>query len=161
MNVVRVREGDCPCPGRPHEVELVTLLPELTTALAFGAIAALNAADGLAAKMAALAEAYLPGAITEWTFLDENRQPVPITRDNLELLVPWDKGGLDLGEAADALYSEKLMRPLQERLQRLSRTGSTDDLTSPSLPPGYTPPPPLRPFSPPDTDGKPSEALVP
>ena len=162
-NTIRVRDGDCPCPGRPHEVEIVTLLPKLTLPIASAALAAMNnAAGNVAAMQGAIVSAYLPAAITEWTFLDEDRKPVEITQDNLELLLPWDRGGLDVSEACDALYSETLMRPLVARFQRLSQAGSTESSTSPSLPDGYTPPPPLRQFSLMNSeDGKPSEVPVP
>lgn len=161
-NVVTVRSGDCPCPGRPHLEEKITLDPELTLPVASAALVAIgNAEATVSAQQAAIMAAYLPASIREWTFTDENQKPVPITRENLERFVPWDAGGLELSEAADALYSERLMRPLVARMLKASQSSPTPPETPPSLLSGFTPPEPPAPFSLADLDGKPSEVPVP
>lgn len=154
-NVVTVRVGDCPCPGEPHAQETVTLTPTLTLPMASAALAAINAGEATASAMQqGIIEAYLPAGIREWTFTDEQRKPVPISRDNMERLLPWDKGGMELAEAADALYSETLMRPLVARIERLSEPSPTEPSTPPSPPFGPPPPVRLEPSSPDESAGK-------
>ncbi len=137
---VVVRAGDCPCPDAVHTEERVYLEPVLTLPVASGAATAIRYADATAsAQQAALINAYLPAAIRSWTFLEATVQkdgkrlvlPVPVTRENMERLLPWDKGGLEVAEQADGLYSEMLLRPLVARLSMLLPAGPTDDLTRP------------------------------
>lgn len=132
---VVVRSGDCPCPGTPHEAEHVYLEPKLTLPMAAAATAALRWADDTVAdKQGALISAYFPSAIRSWTFveLDENQRlaPVPVNRDNMERLLPWESGGFDVIDQADTLYSGPLMRPLVARMSKLSERGPTASSTS-------------------------------
>lgn len=131
--------GACRCAGSPHPSDTVALEPELTLAMASGALFAMNTADGTSAgQMAALSEAYLPAGIREWSFVDEDG-PVRITRENMERLIPWDKGGLEVTEKADALYSERLMAPLVRRLPTSAQSGRTARSTSPIPLSGHKP----------------------
>ncbi len=146
---VVVRAGDCPCPGTPHTEEHVFLEPELTTPMAAGAMAALNAADAtIADHQTALIESYLPRGIRSWSFLeaDENGRivSVPINRANLARLLPWNQGGFDLAERADSLYSETLLRPWVARMSMLSQRGQTGDTTPPNQAIGRPPRKPSR-----------------
>lgn len=135
----RVDVGACRCAGSPHPSDWVDLEPELTLAMASGALFAMKTADGTnSAQMAAISGAYLPAAIREWSFI-EDKEPVPITRENMERLIPWDKGGLEVTEQADALYSERLMAPLVKRLSSSAPSGPTEKSTSPIPLSGHTP----------------------
>lgn len=133
---VRVREGDCPCPGAPHEFEVVYLEPDITLPMGAAAVFAIklsteqNPGDN-DAMMAAIASAYLPLGIRSWTFVDEDGNPVRRTRENLEELIPWHKGGMEVTEQADSLYAEKLMTPLVRRFSPSARSGRTGKRTSP------------------------------
>lgn len=137
-----VRAGECPCPGTPHLEEHVYLEPTLTLPMAAGAYTAISNSDGtLSGYESALVEAYIPRAILRWTFVERSMdgkgtEPVPITRENVERLLPWDQGGLELADAADSLYSARLMRPLVARLSMRSLPTSTDDSTSANQPSG-------------------------
>jgi hypothetical protein len=130
-----VRAGRCPCPGTPHVAEHVFLEPTLTLPMAAGAYTALSQSDGSASGYeGALIEAYVPRCIRAWTFVeaDENGRvlPVPISRETVERLLPWDEGGLELADTADTLYTAKLMRPLLERWSTPLPLTSMDGLTS-------------------------------
>lgn len=134
---VVIRTGDCPCPGTPHLEEHVFLEPALTLPMASGAAAAIRYADPTAAaQQAALISAYLPAAIRSWSFVERDDagkvRSVPVTRENMDRLLPWDKGGWEVAEQADGLYSEMLLRPLVARLSMLSPAGPMDDSTLPA-----------------------------
>jgi hypothetical protein len=160
---VTVRRGDCPCPGAPHSEEVVTLSEQLTLPIAAGAFIALrNAESNAAAQQAALTEAYLPAAIVSWTFVERtplgDLGPVEITRESMERLVPWDKGGLEITDRADSLYSERLMTPLVALSQQPSPPGPTADSTSATPASGAPPRAPSRRSSRSDGDTRPFAA---
>jgi hypothetical protein len=158
---VVVRPGDCPCPGTPHTDEHVFLEPELTMPVASAAMAAMRWSESTtSAQQAAIIEAYLPASIREWTFTGDDRKPIPIDREEMERLLPWDRGGLEVAEAADLLYSERLMRPLLARIQKLSQPTSTDTSTSPTPEPGSEPREPSEPSSPPDSEEAPMPGML-
>lgn len=143
---VRIREGDCPCPGTPHEFEVVYLEPELTLAAASGASFAMAYTDGThAGLMRVLAESFLPTSIRSWTFQGElgpRGEPgsmVPVDRENMERLIPFDRGGLEVSERADQLYSARLMTPLLKRLPASVPRGRTGKPTSPTSLSGHKP----------------------
>ena len=159
---VVVRSGDCPCPGTPHTDERVTLAPALTLPVASGAFAAYAGAEAtVSAQQAALIAAYLPATITAWSFTDERGQPVPITRENMDRLLPWDKGGLEVANAADGRYSPTLIAPLARLIAMQSPPTPTDSSTSANPASGPLPPEPSASFSPDDSAGMPSAVLVP
>jgi hypothetical protein len=132
---VVVRAGDCPCPGTPHTEEHVYLEPEASLLLATTAFKAVQLArETVQDQIGALTSSYIPAAIRSWTFLEESEGivPVPITRENAERLIPWDRGGFEVADKADDLYSERVMAPLVKRLQQLSVPGQTASGTPPS-----------------------------
>ena len=142
---VRVRAGDCPCPGTPHSEEVITFVPELTLPMASGAFAAIsNAPADLASMQAALIVGLLPATIEKWTFVDENHAEVEHTRANLERLLPWDKGGFEVANFADDLYSEALLKPFLVRTQKSSQASPTTLSTSQTPASSDQPPPPFR-----------------
>ena len=145
---VIVRQGDCPCPGHPHDAETVTLEtsedggPTLPLAIyAYKMLA--NAEGNWRAKEAALIAAYIPKGIGAWTFTDRNGDPVPITTENAERLIPWDRGGYAVMEKANELYSDRVLAPFLPNRQPVpiptpssSQTGPKDESTSATPPPG-------------------------
>lgn len=154
----------------------VTLYPRVTMALGIAAgtvtkvisaEAARRGAQGLtssvetaltAAMEAGLAQVYLRHGIASWTFRDAQGSIEPVTPENIERLLPFDEGGLEVAEAADALYSEAVFAPLAKRLNRLSPSGPVADTTSPTSADGPTPPAPSAPSSPNTSeDGMPFE----
>lgn len=163
---VEIRAGDCPCPGSPHTEEHVYLEPEATLPIAIGAWKRMQLAEANpAAKYVAIVQSYIPAAIRGWTFLehgpDGSLDPVPVTRENAERLIPWDKGGMDVAETADVLYSGRVTAPLVDRMRRSLPPGPTADSTSPSPASGPRPPAPSKPSSPSASAGKPSAARAP
>jgi hypothetical protein len=108
-----------------------------------------------AAVQTALVRAYLPAVIRRWSFIEPDGtgglRPVPVTRANMDRLIPWPNGGLDLADKCDELYSGALLAPLVARMSKSSQPGPTDDSTSPSLPSGSALPEPSAPSSDIDT----------
>ena len=158
---VSVREGGCPCPGSPHTGETVYLRPDVSVALGTAATnvsqAVINgylashpatrerlfAVEDRDAKVqeliratgpdatAGLAQVYLKYGIVDWTFTDAQGKPRPITPETIAELLPWDEGGMEVGEAADALYSDRVFAPLARRSAKSLPPGPTEPLTSP------------------------------
>lgn len=130
---IPVDVGACRCAGKPHDSDVVYLEPELTLPMASGAMYALNfETDGTtSALMRLLTEAYLPAGIRSWTFVDEKGEAVRIDREAMERLIPFDRGGMEVSEKADALYAERLMSPLLRRRLKSSPRGRTGKPTSP------------------------------
>ena len=158
---VSVREGACPCPGAPHTGEIVYLRPNVSVPLGTAATnvsqavmndyldkhpdtrARLLDATDREAKIrelskatlpdatAGLAEVYLEYGIVGWTFTDAQGKPRPITPETIAELLPWDEGGMEVGEAADTLYSDRIFAPLARRSAKSSPPGPTEPPTSP------------------------------
>lgn len=164
MSDIVVRLGECPCPGTPHTEEHVEIEPEATLAMCLRAYKVMAAAEGsFAAKYAAIISAYVPSCITSWSFLelvDGAMKPVPINAENAERLLPWDKGGYEVAEKADELYSGRVFRPLVRRLPKVSPPSPTADSTSQNPAPGSPIPTPSGPSSPSASAGKRSAAPV-
>ena len=158
---VVVRQGDCPCPGSPHAEEIVFLEPEATLAISVTSWKALSMAEAtIASQYAALVDAFIPLAIRSWSFIQADPdgggvRSVRVNRANAERLIPWDKGGYEVAERCDSLYSGRVTAPLAARLRRHLPTGQTADSTSPNPTLGDDPPTPLRPSSHPAGAGKP------
>jgi hypothetical protein len=157
---VEVRRGDCPCPGAIHPIETVLLEPEATMPMAAAALYGMQNAAEPAGRMAALISAYLPAGIRSWTFVEHNGDrlvPVEITRASMERLIPWDRGGFEVANKADDLYSGRVTAPLVRMSTSRSAGGPTDDSTSPSLPSSPDTPTWPEPSWRNGTDGRPSE----
>lgn len=132
----------CPCPGKPHSEDIITLHPEVTVPLAVAArslsrqLAPRIEAEG---EMAATAEAegalaliYLHLGIESWTFVDGAGRQIRLTPENIDRLLPYAGGGVAVVQAADALYSEAIFNPLAGRPSEPSNAGQMVDLTSAS-----------------------------
>lgn len=136
--------------------ETVTLYPRVPMALGIAAMTVVQQGQGnQAVTQGLLAEVYLRFGISDWTW------PDPINAETIVARLPFEDGGLEVAEAADALYSGAVFAPLVKRLSRLSPTGPTDDLTPVTPLTGSTPPTPSGPSSPTGMDGLPSEDPAP
>ena len=87
----------------------------------------------------ALSSAWLHFGIRDWTFLDEDGQPLPLTPDNIDARLTWAGGAELVAEKCDELYAGDLFGPLVRRLLPQQPTGPTDDSTSPTPSPGDDP----------------------
>jgi hypothetical protein len=152
----------CPCPGHPHEFDVVTLREHPTIPMGIAVAAVARNPTNQATMEAALSLIYLGYGIEHWTFLDRDETggtvPVwigePVDRALLERWLPFASGGLIVAEAADALYSEEVFRPFRERSQTRSPVGPVASSTSATTGFGLTPPTPLRRSSRKPTAGK-------
>ena len=183
---VPVREGACPCPGTPHTGEIVYLRPNVSVALGTAATnvsqaavtgylethpdtrARLADATDREAKLreltkgivpdasAGLAEVYLEYGIVSWTFTDAQGKPRQITPEAIAELLPWDEGGMEVGERADTLYSDRIFAPLARRSARSSPPGPTEPPTSPIPLSGHKRPKRSKRSSQIETAGRPS-----
>lgn len=112
---------------------IVYLIPTLSNAMAAGILAAMEGTPATEASMqATLVAGFLQpvprGAIAGWSFV-EDFEPVPVTDDNIERLLPWGKGGLEVAEKCNELYAGDLFRPLVARQKKSSPPTPTDAST--------------------------------
>jgi hypothetical protein len=117
----------CICPpkdGEPrHEQDTVTLPETLdfrttltirsTIRLGNQLARATGEIPSLPEMIAAMAEAYLLHTISAWTLVDEHGKPVPVSKANIrDILLTNYEAAETVGDAADDLYSEKVVLPL-------------------------------------------------
>ncbi len=93
----------------------------------------------------ALGDAWLHNAPREWTFTDEDGDPLRVTRDNIEARLTWTNGGFEVVEAANRLYAGDLLNPLVKRMPKPSRRGRTGISTSATPSSGSDPESPSSP----------------
>jgi hypothetical protein len=163
----------CRCPGSPHHHDTVTLRAEPSVPMGQAAWAVASFGGAVWDVQARLAEVWLHYGIIDWTFVDEQKKPIPIIPTNIDRLLDFTHGGMEVAEKADELYSDVVIAPFVARMSRSSPPTSTADSTSPSpssdstrtdLPSGSgeRPEVPSMPSSPTDSaDGIASEVLVP
>lgn len=122
------------CPGTPHPEDLVYLTPRLTLEGGISATNLIAAAGGDASRIVpALMASWVRYGVVGWTFVDETGADIPVTPANIdEQLGGFSEASIAVAEAADALYSEALLRPLGLRSGRPSQPGLTAPSTSPS-----------------------------
>lgn len=113
---VRVRVGDCLCPGTPHsEGDFVTLSTRMSIEAGAAAVAAM-ARSGEETTELTVMRAALPHMVTAWDFLDaETGEPLPITPDNVTEALPWNYGGREVVIALSEALAE---RPLSLKPSR-------------------------------------------
>ena len=147
-----------PEPSAPNIVTLpngtVTLHPKVTIPIGIAALSVIKQGGGQAVIEGGLAEVYLRLGVESWTF------PDPVTPANIERLLPYNDGGLEVAERADALYSEDIFRPLVARLSKLSPPTPMDGSMSRPSAGGSTPRTPSRRSSQSTTAGPVSGAPV-
>ena len=123
---VPVSIGPCECPGTPHgDGDFVYLAPVMSAPGGMAAQAAIN--DGFADSIRLqemLWRVYRDHGIVSWNLLDDEGEPVPITPENLELALPYGKGGRAISEVADGLYSEDILTPFLDLMKRLKVIGA-------------------------------------
>lgn len=152
---VPVPLGYCPCEGEPHpDGDIVYLRPKLTMA---GGMAAQGAilqsvveVEGKAVldqlRLAELlAVVWIRHGVVEWTFQDDEGEPIPCTPGNVELALPYDAGGRIVADTADDLYNKAILAPLQDQSTKRSGRGPTPSsrtAISPTRPSRKRPPSP-------------------
>jgi hypothetical protein len=72
-----------------------------------------------------LARIWIHHGIVGWNLVDEDGDPLPVNPRTIEARLPYGKGGRQVAERADDLYSEDILAPLRERLKKLLPLGST------------------------------------
>jgi hypothetical protein len=131
-DLVPVPLGYCPCEGKPHEDgDVVYLYPDLSVPAGIRARAwFVDAMTGeldsptLQEKIAGL---WLEVGVAEWTFLDDDGSPIPVTHENVVRALPYGKGGRLVADKADDLYVDSVITPLAQGLEALSQRGSTSN----------------------------------
>lgn len=101
-----VRLTRCYCPQTPHpDGDRFVLHAELPIPAGISAITALAQVGASGDAAAALINALLlNGGIAEWNLVDESGNPLPINADNVARRVTWQKGGVELSNAAFAQW---------------------------------------------------------
>lgn len=82
----------------------------------------------------ALGRVYVAYGVADWSFLDDEGKPIPVTHDNALRALPWGRGGKEVADRAAELYAPAVLRPLVERARRSSRVTSIDGSTSATRP---------------------------
>lgn len=97
-------ETACFCAGSPHPRDRFVLPAELPITAGIAAISALvqvGAGDAAAALINAI---LVNGGISEWNLVDPDGKPLPLNPTNVVRRVTWQKGGVELSNAAFAQY---------------------------------------------------------
>jgi hypothetical protein len=147
----------CPCPGHPHEYDVVTLRKAATNkmGMAVNAVMQYHIGDYLAIE-SELGSVWLRYGIEAWTFVDRTPDPKggfrsipvylgdPVDMETVDRWLPWHQGGFEVIKAADELYRKDTFDPFQRRPSTRSPDGAEAPSTSASTDSGLTPPTPLR-----------------
>ena len=130
-------ETACFCAGSPHQRDRFVLPAELPITAGIAAVSAL-AQVGSGDAAAALINAILVnGGIASWNLVDEEGAPLPVNPTNVARRVTWQKGGVELSNAAFAQYvNGKDLTPFglttsRKPTARSSPNGQTASSTSP------------------------------
>lgn len=162
---VIVPVGACRCDGAPHTAgDWVELRAEPTIDIGSAVYAAVASyGDDPMALQVEMGRAYLRYGILRWSFTDGHGDPIPITPrksgfDELVAgLLPFSRGGFEVADKADSLYSEVVLGPLMTRLSLIaSQDGQTAGSTSAILRTSQRRAKRSKPSSPAATDGSPS-----
>jgi hypothetical protein len=88
---------------------------------------------GLAEMMGVLLETYVLNCIDAWSLVGADDKPIPPTRANVAaILLPAVDEAEKVGDAADDLYTEKVVLPLVVRASSSSPPTPTPEPTSPT-----------------------------
>lgn len=135
---IAVPLGACYCSGTPHTEDIVYLVPELSmpSGLALRALV-LQGAQGMdpIEVQRKLGDLWLQVAIVDWTFLDDEGDPIPVTADTVLAALPYAKGGRLVADKADDLYADSVIGPLvlaSETLLKRGWTRTSRKATSPA-----------------------------
>lgn len=147
MNPVEIA---CICPGTPHDGDTVTLKDPLdffTATTIRQTIARIQEQSNkleepmtIAEYVSALIEVYLLYCIESWTLADADGKSVPVSKTAVRdhLLADFAAATL-VGEAADDLYTEKVILPLLPGASKPSPSSLTNGSTSATNGTGATP----------------------
>lgn len=149
----------CLCPPKAdgsarHEEDTVTLRERLSfrQALAIrNAVRLLYDGDLAPTEgeiLATLTEEYIRFGVESWSFVGDDGKPAPVTRYNVqEILLTHDFAAETVGDAADALYQDKVVLPLAQRVSTSSQGSQATDSTSAETESSTEPPTPPSPSS--------------
>jgi len=128
---ISVRFRDCSCPGTPHpEGDIAELRPYLDYPGGAEALAAIASLEGDMVRMAeVLGPVFIRRGVVSWNLLDDDGEPVPVTREALEGL-RWEDA-YELADKADDLYGGQVLAPLVKRASTPSKGGRTNGSTPP------------------------------
>ena len=130
-------ETACFCAGSPHQRDLFVLPAELPITAGIAAISALAQVGEGDAGGALINAILVNGGIREWNLVDDDGKPLPLTPTNVTRRVTWQRGGVELANAAFAQYvNGKDLTPFgltssQRTTAASSPNGQTADSTSP------------------------------
>lgn len=131
----------CVCPpkadGSPrHEGDTITLrdtlgFREVTTLRKYAAQVDTDDPLFVAEIQGSLVEGYVVLGVERWTLVDDKDKPLPVTRVAIrEQILDNDDVAFEVGEQADELYGDKVVRPLLMRASTSSPDSPTDTSTS-------------------------------
>jgi hypothetical protein len=146
-DTVPVRFRDCSCPGTPHpDGDVAELRPFLDYAGGAEALAAIQSvADDTARFAEVLGPVFIRRGVVGWNLLDDDGDPVPVTREALDAL-RWEDA-YELADKADDLYGGQVLAPLVKRMSASSKNGRTSASTRPARKPSPKPRSPSVPSS--------------
>ena len=131
-DLVPVRFRDCSCPGSPHpDGDIAELRPFLDYAGGAEALASVTVTDADGNSTLAdvsewpqrIGPVFIRRGVVDWNVLDEDGDPVPVTREALEAL-RWEDA-YELADKADDLYGGQVLAPLVKRMNASSKAGRT------------------------------------
>lgn len=126
------------CEGNPHLFDVVTLRKHATIPMGIAVAVVVNHAAGDEPRaQAGLAVEFLRYGIEAWTFPEPVTEP--LDRAIIERWLPYENGGLEVVEAASALYGSDVLAPFVRRFSKPSPAGPADHLTSATNGSGRTP----------------------
>lgn len=98
--------------------------------------------------LAVLTEGYILHGIESWSLLDDDGDPLPVTRSNIRVRILSDLTAASiLGDYADNLYAKSVMLPLLAAASSSSPPTPTDTSTSAPTDSSSTPPKRSKPSS--------------
>jgi hypothetical protein len=119
----------CRCSGTPHpDGDTVWLRAELGPEGGYAVLRAIRASDTTEQLPEHLGRAYAEHGIVDWTFLDDDGEPVECSKENIARL-SWAVI-YPVAERGDVLYAEELLAPLTGRPSKSSQSGRTAPSTS-------------------------------
>ena len=131
-DTVPVRFRDCSCPGTPHpDGDVAELRPFLDYPGGAEALAAIQSVLFDTDRFAeVLGPVFIRRGVVGWNLLDDEGDPVPVTREALDAL-RWEDA-YELADKADDLYGGQVLVPLVKRMPASSKNGQTNASTRPA-----------------------------
>jgi len=138
-------EISCVCPplangGPRHSVDDITLRDRLAFRAALtvrNTIIVTKSEDAqasIAEILASLTEVYLLEGIEGWSIVDQRNKAVPVSRETVRAFMDEHPDeAMTVGDAADGLYVEAVMRPLLKTASTSSQPTQTTESTSPTI----------------------------